>query len=131
MTKPDIDRLITERINASLIEGKLPCPIAFKAARDLEVSLGAVGGKADELGIRIIDCQLGCFGSKKATHEELKDMQISPPVAEAIQASLVNGKIPCATAHELARKLKIGRRKVGDTASKLNIRVSDCQLGCF
>ena len=127
----DTGQALVEEINASLMEGRLPCPVAFKVARKLDVKLGLVGGKADELGIKVSNCQLGCFGKEKATHEELRDMQIAPAVAEAVQASLVSGKIPCKTAHDLARKLKVGRRKVGDTASKLNIKVSDCQLGCF
>ena len=127
----DTGQALVEEINASLMEGRLPCPVAFKVARKLDVKLELVGNKADELGIKVSNCQLGCFGKEKATHEELRDMQIAPAVAEAVQASLVSGKIPCKTAHDLARKLKVGRRKVGDTASKLNIKVSDCQLGCF
>ena len=127
----DTGRVLVEEINASLTAGRLPCPVAFKVARKLDVELALVGDKADELGIKVSNCQLGCFGKEKSTHEELGDMQIAPAVAEAVQASLVNGKIPCKTAHDLAKRLKIGRRKVGDTASKLNIKVSDCQLGCF
>ena len=122
---------LEEQIASSLVDGRLPCPIAFKVARKLEIAPGVVGDKADELGIRIMNCQLGCFGVEKATHVELSGMQVSAPVAEAIQGSLVDGKIPCNTAYEVARKLKVSRRQVGDTASKLNIRVSNCQLGCF
>ena len=123
--------VLVEEIKTSLTEGRLPCPVAFKVARKLDVRLALVGDKADELGIKVSNCQLGCFGKEKATHEELVDMQISTAVAGEVQASLINGQIPCKTAHDLARKLKISRRKVGDTASKLSIKVSDCQLGCF
>lgn len=129
--KTNTARALAEEITTSLVEEKLPCPIAFKVARKLNVLPRAVGDKADELEIRIVNCQLGCFGMKKATHEELADMPITPALAEAIQASLVNGRLPCKTAYEVAGKLKVSRRKVGDTASKLNIRISDCQLGCF
>ena len=122
---------LQEQVTVSLVDGRLPCPIAFKVARKLNVSPREVGGKADELRIKVINCQMGCFGVKKATHEELSDMQIVPAVAEAVRVSLVNGRLPCKTAYEVARKLKVSRRKVGDTASKLNIRISDCQLGCF
>jgi len=125
------DTVLVEEIKASLTEGRLPCPMAFKAARKLNIIPGTVGDKADELGIKVSNCQLGCFGTEKATHEELSDMQVAPAVAEAVNASLVKGKIPCKTAWDIARKLKISRRKVGDTASKLDIRVFDCQLGCF
>ena len=129
--KKDTDRILGEEITASLIEGRLPCPIAFKVARKLKVIPITVGNKADELGIKVSNCQLGCFGKEKATHEELSDMKVAPVIAEAIQASLVKGKIYCKTAWDTARRLQVSRRKVGDTASKLDIRVSDCQLGCF
>ncbi len=50
---------------------------------------------------------------------------------EELKASLVDGKLPCAVAFKIARKLKITPKQVGDTANKLKIRVSNCQLGCF
>ena len=127
----DTGRILAEELAGSLVGGKLPCPIAFKVARKLNVAPKVVGDKADELGIRVINCQLGCFGVQKATHDELRDMQISAPVEEAIRAALINGKVPCEAAYGIASKLKVSRRKVGDTASKLDIRVSNCQLGCF
>ncbi|HEY48448.1 MAG TPA: hypothetical protein G4O13_00200 [Dehalococcoidia bacterium] len=50
---------------------------------------------------------------------------------EEIQASLVNGKLPCAIAFKIAKKLKVSPRQVGDTANRLNIKIANCQLGCF
>ncbi len=50
---------------------------------------------------------------------------------EEIEASLVNGKLPCAVAFKIARKLEVTPGKVGGTASKLNIKIANCQLGCF
>ena len=120
-----------KQITNALVEGRLPCPIAFKVARKANIAVGAVGEKADEMGIRISDCQLGCFGSKKATHEELAGMLLDERVAKAVREALADGGIPCAIAHETAGKLKVSRRLVGDTASQLKIRVTDCQLGCF
>jgi hypothetical protein len=48
-----------------------------------------------------------------------------------IQASLVGGKLPCAVAFKIAKKLKVSPRKVGDAANRLNIKIMGCQLGCF
>ena len=48
-----------------------------------------------------------------------------------INASLVNGKLPCAVAFKIAEKLQINSRQVGDMANKLNIKIASCQLGCF
>jgi hypothetical protein len=50
---------------------------------------------------------------------------------EELQASLVSGKLPCAEAFRIAKKLKVAPRQVGDMANKLNIKISSCQLGCF
>lgn len=52
---------LEEKIESSLADGKLPCPVAFKIAKDLKVSLQEVGQAADKLGIMICNCQLGCF----------------------------------------------------------------------
>jgi molybdate transport system regulatory protein len=40
---------------------RLDCAEAFKVARDLEIAVGDVGKAANELGIKIAHCQLGCF----------------------------------------------------------------------
>ena len=50
---------------------------------------------------------------------------------EEIQASLVNGKLPCAQAFRIAKKVKVAPKEVGDTANRLSIKISSCQLGCF
>jgi molybdate transport system regulatory protein len=48
-----------------------------------------------------------------------------------IQSSLVGGKLACAQAFRIAKKLKVSPREVGDAANRLNIRIASCQLGCF
>ena len=50
---------------------------------------------------------------------------------EELKASLVNGRLPCAVAFKIARKLKVTPRQVGNTANKLDIKIVSCQLGCF
>ncbi len=54
-----------EKIRASLkdnsVRGKIPCPIARKIAEELNVRYAEVGKVADEIGIKITDCELGCF----------------------------------------------------------------------
>ncbi len=52
---------LEEKVTSSLVGDYLPCAIAFKIAKELKVSVREVGETADELGIRIIKCQLGCF----------------------------------------------------------------------
>jgi hypothetical protein len=50
---------------------------------------------------------------------------------EELKASLVEGKLPCAVAFRIAKKLKVSPKEVGDAANELKIKISSCQLGCF
>lgn len=43
------------------VDGKLPCAVARKIAKDLNISYKDVGDAANDLGIRIKNCELGCF----------------------------------------------------------------------
>ncbi len=50
---------------------------------------------------------------------------------EKINFSLVDGYLLCTVAFEVAAEGNVSRRRVGDAANRLKVRVSDCQLGCF
>ena len=126
-----MDNDLEKQITDALVDGRLSCPVAFKVAEKANVAPKVVGEKVDELGIRISNCQLGCFGKEKATHEELAGVPLDENIAKAVREALVGEGVPCASAYELARKLKVARRKVGDTATQLKIHVINCQLGCF
>ena len=120
-----------EKITSSLVNGQLPCPTAFKIAKELKVSLREVGETVDNLGIRIVNCQLGFFQVAKATHHDIDRLSVKKTLTEEIAASLVNGYLPCAVALNVARKLRVAPKEVGDTATKQKIKISNCQLGCF
>ncbi len=49
------------KIIESLVDGKLPCPSAFKLAKELKIAPKDVGDAVDNMGIKICSCQLGCF----------------------------------------------------------------------
>jgi len=42
-----------------------------------------------------------------------------------------NGKIDCAQAFLIARKLSIAPKEVGTAIDELGIKIHNCQLGCF
>jgi len=118
-------------LKASLVDGRLPCAVAFKVAKKLNITPRTVGDKANEMKVKIINCQLGFFAVEKATHSDLDDIPIAAEVQEKIQTSLINSKLPCSVAFQIAGELKVGRKQVGDTTTKLNIKIANCQLGCF
>jgi hypothetical protein len=49
------------RIRAAATEGKIPCAAAFRLAEELGISRQDLGNLLNELRIKIIQCQLGCF----------------------------------------------------------------------
>jgi hypothetical protein len=61
MTPGDTPRLI-EALKAQAGDDKrLACADAFRIARELDVPLGDIARTCNELGIKIAQCQLGCF----------------------------------------------------------------------
>ena len=52
---------IEEKIKKRAVNGRLPCPVARKIAKELSISYREVGRAADKLKIKITDCELGCF----------------------------------------------------------------------
>jgi hypothetical protein len=49
------------KIRQAAPEGRMPCAAAFLLAEELGISRRDLGNLLDELKIKIIQCQLGCF----------------------------------------------------------------------
>jgi hypothetical protein len=122
---------IEKEVKASLVEGFLPCAVALGIARRLNVDGREVGAAADSLGIRVINCQLGCFRFEKAQHEELPGKTISPEVIARVREMESDGRLPCPVAFTISRELKVKPVEVGDAATRLKIKLTGCQLNCF
>lgn len=56
---------------------------------------------------------------------------MSAELEKKIQESLVNGKLPCAVAFQIAREMAVTPKEIGETCNKLGVKVRSCQLGCF
>ncbi len=52
---------IKARIKTAAPEGKITCPAAMSLAKELGISRKEMGELLNELRIKIIQCQLGCF----------------------------------------------------------------------
>ena len=124
-----MDEKVINKVKASLVGGKLPCAVAFRIAGELGLEPKEIGDLADELNIKISRCQLGLFGHERRMVEPAQD--VAKELTERLKTSLVEGRLPCAKAWEIARELGIGRVRVGRAADALGIRISQCQLGCF
>jgi len=58
----------------------------------------------------------------------MKDQRI---VEELRDSPEEDGRVTCAAMHRIARKLDVEPIEVGDTATDLKIKASQCQLGLF
>jgi len=56
-----VDPKLEERIKKSLTDGRLSCAVALGIAKEMKTSPKQVGDAANELKIKIANCQLGCF----------------------------------------------------------------------
>lgn len=52
---------ISEILKAKAVEGRISCGVARKIAEEHGVSYKEVGAAANELKIKIKNCELGCF----------------------------------------------------------------------
>ncbi|MBM4465543.1 MAG: hypothetical protein FJ014_08335 [Chloroflexi bacterium] len=52
-------------------------------------------------------------------------------IAAQIKESLTEGRLPCASAFKVARRLEVSPQQVGELADELNVKISRCQLGLF
>ncbi len=56
---------IDQKLQNMAFDGMITCAQATQLARSLSVEPLLVGKKAERLGLKITDCQLGCFGRFK------------------------------------------------------------------
>lgn len=57
----EVDPVLVERVNGSLVQGRLPCAVAFRLAQERGINVSLVGRAADLARAKISHCQLGCF----------------------------------------------------------------------
>ncbi len=126
---------LAQAIRDALVDGMLPCAEAFRIAKALKVAPAEVGSAADAMDIRVSRCQLGLFGygpKAEGKHRIVQPLaEVPPEVAEAIKARLTDGRLPCAEAWAVAKRLGWARLEVSGAAEALEVRISRCQLGCF
>jgi hypothetical protein len=52
---------MVEAISAKAVDGRLTCPVLRKFAEDQGVPYKVAGAAADLAGVRVKNCDLGCF----------------------------------------------------------------------
>ena len=118
-------------VQASLKDGFLSCPAAWRIAKEANVHKIAVGKITDRLGIRITDCQIGCFKVDKTIHDNLTHKKIDNTIVTTLETLEKNHELTCAKVFDLALQQRLTPMAIADVANLRNWKIHSCQLGCF
>ena len=125
------DPAIRDELEKKTKNGAVPCAAAFQIAKEQKASPADIGKTIDLMEFKLIKCQLGLFGygpEKKAVkpkHPENRQIE------EAIRAALVDTKLACRDAWDIAKQFKVPKMAVSAACEALNIKIKPCQLGAF
>lgn len=127
-----LDPALAKRVREKAEDGHLPCASAFTIAEERGTSPDEVGRVADLLEIKITKCQLGLFGYIKERRNIVEPAgRVSGELERALQKGMINGRLPCKKAWEIARDFGLSKTEITAACERLNIRLGFCQLGTF
>ncbi|MFC2010819.1 hypothetical protein ACFLUR_00810 [Chloroflexota bacterium] len=122
---------LEDTVKASLKDGSLPCPVAWKIAKEANVPKIAVGEITDRLGIRLTNCQIGCFKIEKTPHDKSIHQNIDSEIIVMLETLKENNQLTCAKVFDLAQQFKLKPMAIADEANARDFKIRACQLGCF
>ncbi len=112
-------------------EGLLPCKQAFAASDALGLSRAQIGRHADDMGLKLMACQLGLFGYRPEKKIVKPVESIDPAFAGEIRNRLVSGRLSCHEAFEIALEKGVEKMVVSAYCEAMTISIKPCQLGAF
>ena len=122
---------LADMVKASLKDDYLPCAVAFKIAKEAQVPKVAVGEMIDRLGIRVTNCQIGCFKVEKTIHDNSTHQALDDRIVSKLNALKENNELTCANVFDLAQRLKSTPMVIANVANLRDLKIYNCQLGCF
>ncbi len=127
----NLNREVAQAIEKKAVKGEVACADAAGIAAVLNVPMNEVGVAIDLMEIRISKCQLGLFGYGKEKMTIKPAETVSQELEKAIRDALVNGRLSCAVAWEIAQRFGIPRMSVSSACEAIKIKIKPCQLGAF
>ena len=122
---------LREAVLKRAVNGQLPCAVAFKVAKDFNISPAPVGRAADLLELPLVKCQLGLFGYRPNKKIVKPAESVAPDLQHALSGAVVDDRLSCETAWEIADRLGIQKMKVSAACDAIGVKVAPCQLGAF
>ncbi|NOY70273.1 MAG: hypothetical protein GXP53_12455 [Deltaproteobacteria bacterium] len=127
----DTDRAIRLALNEKAADGRIPCASVFKILESIGIAPDIAGAYADLMGLKIIGCQLGLFGGHGKKKDILPMEKVPEALESAIREELKDGRIPCATAWDIAARMSLTKIKVSGACEAMGVKIKPCQLGAF
>ena len=130
-TDTQIDPTVKQKIEDNAKNNEIACAVAFQLADELKTTPSDIGKGIELLDIRLIKCQLGLFGyslGKKAVKPKAPQSQ---DMEEAIRKALVEEKLSCRAAWDIAQQFNVPKMAVSAACESLNLKIKPCQLGAF
>lgn len=125
------DSKIKDEVLKRAQKDELSCAVAFEIAKGLGIAVGAVGITADLINVELVKCQLGLFGYKPKKKIVKPKAEVNQDTTDAIRDRLVEGKLPCKSAWDIADRFKVSKLTTSEACEALGIRIKGCQLGAF
>ena len=125
------DPAVKELVEKNAAQGELACAVAFKIAAELGRPPSEVGKTVDLLNLKLSKCQLGLFGYKPDKKKVKARAPESGQMEADIRNSLVDGKLACTDAWEIANRFKTTKMAVSGACESLGVKIKPCQLGAF
>ena len=126
-----IDPDLKQKVEDKTQNNEISCAVAFQISEELKAAPADVGKGIDLLDIRLVKCQLGLFGYRPGKKTVKPKSPQSRDLEEAIRAALVDKKLSCRYAWDLALRFSVPKMAVSAACEALNIKIKACQLGAF
>ncbi|MFC1893108.1 hypothetical protein ACFLYR_03610 [Chloroflexota bacterium] len=127
----DVLSQLEKTVKASLKDGYILCPVAWKIAEEANVPKVAIGEITDRLGIRITNCQIGCFKIEKTPYNNSGHKNIDGEIITMLKTLKENNQLTCAKVFDVARQFKLKPMVIANEANVRDLKIRSCQLGCF
>ena len=126
-----VKKEVEELLKKKKTDGAMPCPLAFQAATELNLTPAEIGQAIDLLEIPLSKCQLGLFGYIPVSRIIQPAESVPEDLEAAIRKALADGRLPCAEAFRIAKEFRLAKIRVSSACEKLKIKICACQLGAF
>jgi hypothetical protein len=126
-----MDPAVKQKVEDKIKNNEISCAVAFQIAEELKAAPAEVGKGIDLLDIRLVKCQLGLFGYRPGKKAIKPKSPQSRDLEEAIHLALVEKKLSCRAAWDIAHRFNVPKMAVSAACEALNIKIKPCQLGAF